>query len=250
MKKIKILLTLILFTNIAVAQNLNGVIVYQKEITKFLSESKNFIKKNENQSKYSNTLLMIDQNTKTLLKSIQFSMKFNNFESLFKVDGFLELETNRFFKIAIGPEGSSIYYSNQNNNETLRQVDAYGEKFLIEGMPIHWNLINKTKKIGEYTCYKATTTKMYKGRKGYVKKLITAWYTPEIAIPYGPVGYNGLPGLIMELSMYNYRYYVIKIELNPKNRVIIKKPTQGKKVTEEEFRKIGKKAMESLKKGF
>ncbi len=54
----------------------------------------------------------------------------------------------------------------------------------------------------------------------------------------------------MELSMYNYRYYVIKIELNPKNEVIVKKPTQGKKVTEEEFREIGKKAMESLKKGF
>jgi GLPGLI family protein len=250
MKKIKTFLILILIVNIGFAQSKKGEIVYRKVITKFISDTKGFQKNKENQSKYYHTVLMIDKNTKSLLKTMNFVLRFNNYESLFRVDNFLNLETNRFAGIAVGPEGSGIYYSNQNNNENLKQVDAYGEKFLIMKKPVHWTLINEIKKIGDYNCYKATAIKIYKGRKGAVKKLITAWYAPEISIPIGPIGYGGLPGLIMELSMNNYRYYVIKLNLNPKDEVIIKKPTQGKKVTEEDFREIGKKAMESLKKGF
>ncbi|MCF6181742.1 GLPGLI family protein [Lutibacter sp.] len=246
----KIFFILMLMANLGFAQNKKGEIVYRKETTKFISESRGFQKNKENQSKYYNTVLMIDKNTKSLLKTISFKLRFNNYESIFMVDNFLNLETNRFTGIAVGPEGSGIYYSNQNNNENLKQVDAYGEKFLIKEKTIHWTLINETKKIGEYNCYKAITTKISNSSKGKVEQTVTVWYTPEINIPFGPIGYGGLPGLVMELSMYNYRYYVIKIELNPKNEVIVKKPTQGKKVTEEEFREIGKKAMESLKKGF
>ncbi len=148
MKKIKIFFILILIVNIGFAQNKKGEIVYRKEITKFLSDSKGFQKNKENQSKYYHTVLMIDQNTKNSLKTMNFVLRFNNYESLFKVDNFLNLETNRFTGIAVGPEGSGIYYSNQNNNENLKQVDAYGENFLIKGKTIHWTLINETKKMG------------------------------------------------------------------------------------------------------
>ena len=113
-----------------------------------------------------------------------------------------------------------------------------------------WQLSNETKKIGAYTCYKATTMKIVNGRKGIIKTPVEVWYTPEIVIPFGPLGYNGLPGLIMELSMYNYKYYVSKIDLNTEKEVAIKKPTKGKKVTEAEFKEIGIETMSSYKRGF
>jgi GLPGLI family protein len=54
---------------------------------------------------------------------------------------------------------------------------------------IDWLLVNESKKIGEYECFKAKCN--YKGRS------YTAWYTLEIPVSYGPWKLNGLPGLIL-----------------------------------------------------
>jgi GLPGLI family protein len=232
------------------SQNNSGVITYKKDVLKYLSDNKEFKKKEISNPEYYNNVLKIDENVKQLLENLEFNLIFKGDESIFKVHNFLEIENNKYYGFAIGPEGSNIYYANKKNKENIRQVDAYGDLFLVDYPVQEWELSSETKQIGAYTCYKARTIKTVKGRKGIIKTPVEVWYTPEIAIPFGPIGYGGLPGLVMELSMNNYRYYVIKIELNPKNEIIIKKPTQGKKVTEEDFREIGKKAMESLKKGF
>ena len=48
--------------------------------------------------------------------------------------------------------------------------------------------------------------------------------------------------LILELKEGSLTFSAIKIELNPKEQNEIKKPTKGKRVTEEEFRQIAKEA--------
>jgi len=232
------------------SQNNSGVITYKKDVLKYLSDNKDFKKKEISNPEYYNNVLKIDENVKQLLENLEFNLIFNGDESIFKVHNFLEIENNKYYGFAIGPDGSKVCYSNQINKQNIQQIDAYGELFLVEYPITEWKLINETKQIGAYTCYKARTIKTVKGRKGIIKTLVEVWYTPEIAIPFGPLGYNGLPGLIIELVLGDFKYFVTKIELNPKNEVIVKKLTQGKKITEEEFRKIGKKAMESLKKGF
>ena len=184
------------------------------------------------------------------IKDIKFYLKFNNVESLFIADRFLEIETNRFYKVAFGPEGSRTYYTNKGDSLNIQQIDAYGELFLVDYPRNVWKLLNETKKIGNYTCYKATTIKKTKGRKGLIETPVEVWYTPEISIPFGPLGYNGLPGLIVELSMLNFKYYVSSIELNSENEMIIKKPSQGKKITKEQFEEIGIGAMDNFKKSF
>lgn len=55
-----------------------------------------------------------------------------------------------------------------------------------------WQIENKTKEIKGYKVQKATTT--FAGRN-YI-----AWFTPEIPISDGPYKFNGLPGLILEIS--------------------------------------------------
>lgn len=62
------------------------------------------------------------------------------------------------------------------------------------------------------------------------------------------LGYIGLPRLIIELSMYNFKYYVSKIALNSSKENSIKIPTQGKVITKEEFEEIGLKVMSEFKK--
>ena len=79
--------------------------------------------------------------------------------------------------------------------------------------PIKWNLKYKeTKKIGKYTCKKATAT--FRGTN------IEAYYTQEIPVSIGPYKFKGLPGLILEITTVgiNYRYWVVKNIQYPFNR--------------------------------
>ncbi|GGK57075.1 MULTISPECIES: GLPGLI family protein [Flavobacteriaceae] len=55
-----------------------------------------------------------------------------------------------------------------------------------------WNILEETKLIKGYNVQKATTS--FAGRN-YI-----AWFSPEIPIAEGPYKFNGLPGLILEIS--------------------------------------------------
>ncbi len=106
---------------------------------------------------------------------------------------------------------------------------------------------NETKKIGNYLCYKATTIFVIENSKGTFNHPVTAWYSTQIPIGFGPIGYGGLPGLIVELTVQNIKYSMTKLMLNPKKEIVIKKPKKGKLVTEEEFNLVAKEAMGNFK---
>ncbi|MBF4464549.1 GLPGLI family protein [Flavobacterium sp. LC2016-12] len=97
---------------------------------------------------------------------------------------------------------------------------------------INWKLINETKKIGNFTCKKAST--FFRGRN------YTAWYNPEIAVPFGPWKFQGLPGLILEVSddkkMYKWYFKSIEYPTNSKETVkYISLPKKMNFITFEEF---------------
>ena len=99
-----------------------------------------------------------------------------------------------------------------------------------------WKLVNETKKIDNYTCYKAIYNDKFLTRKGEeVNRLITAWYTPEISINYGPNGYIGLPGLILELEYDKIKLAAKEIKIFKENLKI--DLPRNKQVTEEEYLK-------------
>lgn len=61
-----------------------------------------------------------------------------------------------------------------------------------------WEIHSETKEISGYNVKKASTN--FAGRK-YI-----AWFTPEIPVSDGPYKFNGLPGLIMEISDIQKHY--------------------------------------------
>jgi len=185
-------------------------------------------------------------NENEIQKEIIFNLLYKDGKSFFEVRKKMSISKNRFFKMSLGPEGISKYYNSE--KEIIRQVNAFGEDFLISKPKYNWDLKKETKKIGKYTCYKATMVEKIKTRKGVKNVLIQAWYTSEVNIPYGPIGYSGLPGLIIELKRNNINYYATKINLTPGEDLLIKKPTKGKKVTQEEFYDIAINAMKDFRK--
>ncbi|WP_066223148.1 GLPGLI family protein [Formosa haliotis] len=100
---------------------------------------------------------------------------------------------------------------------------------------MEWDITTETKKIGEYTCYKANLT-TGKVALGYSETSpdISVWFTPEIAVSFGPKSFRDLPGLILEASVGPRAYYATIIKFNvdkPINRL-----SEGKPITREALR--------------
>jgi GLPGLI family protein len=245
MKKI-IQLSLILFTFLNLkAQNNYGTITYKKlKLTKTYTEDKKERLGVVKFKKFSK----IEESMIKAYKVLEFTLDFNNDESIFKVQNFLETPKHRFLKFSVGPEGQGIYYNSR--EERIRKMNSFGEDFLIyhPKPPLNWKLQNETKKIGKYIAYKATTVEKVKTGRGVKEYLITAWYAPEVNIHFGPIGFSGLPGLIIELERNGIQYYVHNIKWNPKKQLKIDKPKKGKKITIDEYREIAINAMKRYRK--
>lgn len=75
---------------------------------------------------------------------------------------------------------------------------------------------------------------------------VTAWYCPEIPVNQGPDEYWGLPGLIMEVNDGKTVIMCSKLVLNVKEKIEIKAPTGGDKVTQKEYDDIMIKKMKEM----
>ena len=155
-------------------------------------------------------------------------------------------------------------YKNVKINSQIQQQEFYGKKFLIKDVlqPINWTLGSATKKIGNYTCYKATTfiptddllwysfswSRMRKPEDATESDEVTetqvevtqveAWYTPQIPVRHGPSDYWGLPGLILEVSAGDTTMLCTKIVLNPNEKTEIKAPRKGDVLAKAEYQDL------------
>nr|WP_321229767.1 GLPGLI family protein [uncultured Psychroserpens sp.] len=168
-------------------------------------------------------------------------------------------------------------YKNVKESLILQEQEFFGKQFLVkDSLPkLEWKLGSETKQIGQYTCFKATTTKpvdemdfMSMRRRGgddekkegeekadTTKKesndvfedievpkfvIVTAWYTPQIPVSTGPGEYQGLPGLILEVTADKTVMLCTKIVMNPQNKESIDRPEKGEEVTRDEYNQIMK----------
>jgi GLPGLI family protein len=203
----------------------------------------------------------------------QYSLSFTKAECLYEEVEQLEKPEAQAsggvsFKIAFSGEGKK--YLNLKENKSITEDEIFGKEFLIVE-PLekpNWKLVNETKKIGEYNCFKAelliqVTEKQKEEYKEFLKKeetkpslfkmeepkdkTIVAWYTPEIPVSFGPKNYWGLPGLILEINEEETIILCSKVALNTKEKSKIKVPNTGDKVTQKQFDEIQKKKMDSMK---
>ncbi|MFD2908523.1 GLPGLI family protein [Flavobacterium ardleyense] len=166
-------------------------------------------------------------------KLISFDLVFNDNASFFKKKESLDTKNTRLAEVFAGAQGS--YYTLKNSADKIKQIDNYRGQFIINySDETKWEFSEETKIIDNYVCYKATSVKVLNNSVGTFTHPIIAWYCPSIPFSYGPKGYNGLPGLILELQVNNVKWGATKISLSKENKKI-EKPTKGKVVTEEEY---------------
>ena len=203
----------------------------------------------------------------------QYTLLFNKSECLYEEQEKLEkpeASANGGFSISVSFSGEGKKYLNLKDKICIEEADIFGKEFLIVE-PLEkpdWKLLNETKKIGEYNCFKAelliqVTEKQKEEYKEFLKKeetkpslfkmeepkdkVIIAWYTPEIPVSFGPNNYWGLPGLILEINEDEIIILCSKVSLSNKEKAKIKVPNTGDKVTQKKFDEIEKKKMDSMK---
>ena len=78
--------------------------------------------------------------------------------------------------------------------------------------------------------------------------MIEAWFSNEIPLSYGPIGYGGLPGLILELQVGKSIFVASKMIFKNQTNLKIKKPEVKKEITEKEFEELTQKMLRDFKK--
>ena len=178
----------------------------------------------------------------------KYVMWFNPQASVFKHKPKLE-KTNGFSMDFLK---NWVLYKDINNQGFTEKRSGMSEEYIIKDSlkNYHWKITGESKKIGNFMVVKAQGTEMRKDRGSKEETLhqITAWFAPELTVSNGPDSYWGLPGFIMELNNGKDIYLCTEITVNPKDKIEIKGPTDGKVVNEKEYKAEMKKMRDKMKK--
>jgi GLPGLI family protein len=197
----------------------------------------------------------------------QFELLFANNQSLWQTLPDATSESNGEFAgggmvLRFGGMLNEISFSDLNNGTRVDQREMMERNFLITDSirKLNWKLASETKTILNYTCYKATSTRIstrmtMSMENGEMKRtpvqdtsMVVAWFTTDIPVAVGPEYQGQLPGAILEMDIAGGQSVYKALEVSQKvttNK--IKAPKEGKKVTAEEFAKEREKLMEEMR---
>lgn len=276
MKKLSITLVAFFATLTSFAQEFQGMAVYESKTSTADFKSR----MDGNKDITPEMRKMIEERMKKMFEKT-FILNFDKTSSIYKEEEKLEAPGQggsgfRMMSSMMG--GGGTYYKNVKEKTFAVDKEFMGKEFLVvDSLPkLSWKLESESKKIGDYTCFKATAVKPVdasdmrnyrekKKKEGEEKKpstnfmddyempkeiTITAWYTPEVPINQGPEGYWGLPGLILEVNDGKTVVMCSKLVMNTKDKVEIKAPKNGKQVKQKEYDEIVAKKMEEMKDQF
>lgn len=233
MRHFFLFINLIFVFNLANSQELNGYVEYSLNI-------------GDDEKLSNGELAGYFKQAKENTRYISFILEFNKDEMNFysktaEIDGV----NISFTKAFSGVNG--VYYKKINESIVLNSMEDYvlGKIILEKDVKVDWKLLNETKKIQEFICYKATTTIKYNNGVGDFQKELIAWFCPKIPYSFGPKGYGGLPGIILEFQENNITIGAKKIVFNKETKITEPK---GKTITEKDYEKLQQKKLESEKK--
>jgi len=136
---------------------------------------------------------MLKENLPTF-KTGYYTFTFADNKSVYKFDHWDEkVKLPDFLKKS---DEENVYYYDYNAGKLNIQKNVWGSNFNIEDSipPLQWKLSNENRIIAGFNCRKAVT-------KIFDSVYVFAFYTDEIIIPGGPCSINGLPGMILGVTI-------------------------------------------------
>jgi hypothetical protein len=144
---------------------------------------------------------------------------------------------NQFNLTQIVLEAFGNYYADLAKNVVYNELpeSVYGGivvKYNISDLK--WNITDETREINGYKAIKATANYKSQKKNGKQKyKEVVAWFSEEIPLRVAPLGYYGLPGLVVQLKVNGGTFILADIrnkEVELNNKIKIQKA-----ITEDQY---------------
>lgn len=231
----KLLSTILLFLviNLSFSQIKSGTVIYHIQ--------------NNNDTLSSNDLHEPLSSINKEINNIELILNFNRTSSSFGIKKELlnDSKDDYYRHLALlVTKSDKVFYIDSNKKEIIEKFSPFGEEIRLKSnyKTKQWILSNISKKINNYTCYKASITVDFwkEQEQKFIKLHYTAWYCPLLNFNFGPLDAVGLPGLVLEFSNKKLTYYATKITLS-NDHIIITPPKEGKLITKDEYDKLAKK---------
>jgi GLPGLI family protein len=157
------------------------------------------------------------------LKTSFYKFTFSDNKSVFKFDRWSE--KTKVPKYEKDKDEENVWYYDFTSNTMSIQKQIIGENFIISDSitRIEWKITNENREIAGYNCRKAVG-------KIFEDVYVFAFYTDEIMISGGPCSINGLPGMILGVTIPRLytSYIATKVNVTNTETKEIKAPTAKK----------------------
>lgn len=156
-------------------------------------------------------------------KTGYYTFTFADNKSIYKFDRWPE--TDKLPEYMRKDDESNTWFLDHNTGKMILQKNIFGAAFNIEDsiLNLKWILTNENRNIAGFNCKKALT-------KIFDSVYVFAFYTDEIMISGGPCSINGLPGMIMGVTIPRLFTSWIATKVSVNNVAINTiKPTVSKK---------------------
>ena len=158
---------------------------------------------------------------------------FSNNKSIYKFDHWTDgPKVPEFLR---KDDETSTWYFDYGAEKFYQQKGIMGASFMVEdSVPkINWRITNESREIAGFNCRKAVGVIMD-------SVYVFAFYTDELMIPGGPCSINGLPGMILGVTIPRLytSYMATKILVNDVNEAEIKPAASKKYSTRSEMKKL------------
>lgn len=165
-------------------------------------------------------------------KIAYYQYSFDNQKSLFKLNRFDESQKlPEWFK---ADDENASWFQDHSTNQIRYQKSMAGTPFVvIDSMPkLTWKITDENMVIAGFNCRKAIT-------RLYDSVYVFAFYTEEIPISGGPCTVQGLPGLILAMTIprLHTSWIATKVDVTQFDAASIKAPTNKKTYTFAEYQK-------------
>ncbi|MCF0206843.1 MAG: GLPGLI family protein [Bacteroidales bacterium] len=212
MKKTLLIVIALLSITAANAQQTSGVIEYEivTDVEKLL---KFFMPEKED--------VMYGMRNEWKIRKSKCTLKFSPTETIYEP---VEEETDNMLWGG-GNDNENIYYTNIAKGEITYIIDVMGRKTIIEDSTpkISWKVTNGMKEVAGHICMSANYNDTIMDR------VVTAWFALDMPLSYGPENFQGLPGMILQIEMYNGATVYTAKKINFTESQKIDKPKVKKK---------------------